>query len=558
MKFRLSLYNFPEIKVEKYIYFTSFLITLTLFNGLLLYFLTFRDYVLSDTLRALLLDFSLLSPVFFLPKRLSNFFIYVVLFIAVISSLINVLHIVLYKNFISFWAIQAIFETTNKEAGEFVEDFLSFKLLFTWCMSVLIPFLVFKFAKNNFFKIAKFRLLPYFLTFFSVVILLVSIVKGGKFYNSHYMCLNVYSINKYFGEERVVVAPSEEKIRKDLGQLSTNFEKVNLVVIVGEAVNRNHMSCYGYTRNTTPRLSSLLGKDKNLLKFNDVISSATHTVPSLKNGLMFTQKRFSEPYVSVVDVFNQCGFKTFWFSNQTAASTSGNVLEQITQRTTIRRYVNYADRERSSVHFDEELLPLLEKALLETNSRKAIFLHFLGSHLTYSMRYPKEWDFFLNQSLPESKKSLESKYKKQINCYDNSLLYNDYVVCEVLKICKKSDVPTVFCYFSDHGQEVYDCRKIRGCDAGSPTKNMVEIPFFIWGSPDYIEIMGDKWGSLVQNLNSAYSTGSLSNDLLQLSGISSDELCEIPSLFNVKQYKNGRYIFDFSYKKVLENSNLTF
>ncbi len=558
MKFRFSLYNFPEIKIEKYICFTSFLIVISLFNGFLLYFLTFRDYVLSDTLRALLIDFSLFSPVLFLPKKLAKLYISLVLSFAVISSLINVLHIILYKNFISFWAIQAIFETTNKEAGEFTEDFLSFKLLFTWFMSVLIPILVFKFAKKNFLKIAKVKLLPYFLLLFSAIILFVSVTKGVKFYNSHYMCLNIWSINKYLGEERVVVPPSEEKIKKDLGRLNIDFDKINLVVIVGEAANRNHMSSYGYPRKTTPRLNSLLGEDKNLLKFNDVISSATHTVPSLKNGLMFTQKRFSEPYVSVVDALNHCRFKTFWFSNQTAASTSGNVLEQITERATIRKYVNYADRERSSVHFDEELLPLLDIALQDTSSRKAIFLHFLGSHLTCSMRYPREWDCFTNQSLPESKKNLEPKYKKQINSYDNSLLYNDYVVCEVLKICKNAKLPTVFCYFSDHGQEVYDCRKIRGCDAGSPTKNMVEIPFFIWGSPDYVKTMGDKWAILERNLNFSYSTMSLSNDLLQLSGINSERLCEMSSLFNVEQYKQGRYIFDFSYKKVLENSNSTF
>ena len=310
-KLKLPLGVFTEYKTKSYISLTSFLITITLFNGFLLYFTIFRDYVLSDTLRALLIDIALLSPVLFFPKKVAKVYLFLVLFLVVLSSLINVLHIVLYKNFISFWAIQVLFETTNSEAGEFVRDFFDFKLLLAWFASIFIPISVFKLVKKKSLKVARSKVFPCVIIFYSLIILFVFFSKGEKFYNSHYMCLNVWSINKYLGEEKIVESASVQKIESDLGQLEQKLDRINLVVIVGEAANRNHMGCYGYKRQTTPKLDSLLKNDKSLLKFNNVISSATHTVPSLKNGLMFANTEFSQPYVSIVDALNSCGFKTY-------------------------------------------------------------------------------------------------------------------------------------------------------------------------------------------------------------------------------------------------------
>ncbi len=546
--------EFSEERIQDYVNYTVCLIALTLYNGLLLYFLIFRDYVLSDMARALLIDIALLSPILFFSRKISKLYIIFVFILAFISSLINVLHIVFYRNFISFWAIQAIFETTGKEAKEFTSDFFSFKLICSWLFSLILPYICFKSVKRYSKKLSKKMIFPYIVTIFSLIILIVSLSKGKKFYNSHYLCLNLWSLNKYFGEEKVIEIPSYEKITYDLGNLNSRFDKINLVVIVGEAANRNHMSCYGYLRNTTPKINELLKKDENFLKFCDVISSATHTVPALKNSLMFTNKQFDKPYVSIIDVLNNCNFKTFWFSNQTAATTSGNVLEQITSQADVRKYVNYADRERSSVHFDEELLPLLKNALQDTCQKKAIFLHVLGSHLTYSMRYPKSWSTFTDESLPEKKQILDTKYKTHINAYDNSVLYNDYVVAEILKTCISSNSPTVFCYFSDHGQEVYDCRLIRGCDADNPTKNMVEIPFFVWGSENYINNDNEKWSKLKKNINLPYSTFSLSNSLLQLAGIRSRKIDSMASIFNMDEYTSERKVFDFSYAKILQRN----
>ena len=50
------------------------------------------------------------------------------------------------------------------------------------------------------------------------------------------------------------------------------------VFIVGESANRNHLSLYGYKRNTTPKLEAM--RDE-LVVFEDVISPDTHTIPSL-------------------------------------------------------------------------------------------------------------------------------------------------------------------------------------------------------------------------------------------------------------------------------------
>ena len=51
--------------------------------------------------------------------------------------------------------------------------------------------------------------------------------------------------------------------------------------------------------------------------------------------------------------------------------------------------------------------------------------HLMGSHSSYSKRYPAEYNIFTDYS---------TKKEKIINEYDNSVLYNDFIVDSLLNI----------------------------------------------------------------------------------------------------------------------------
>lgn len=60
-----------------------------------------------------------------------------------------------------------------------------------------------------------------------------------------------------------------------------------LVLVIGESTTRQHMSLYGYTRPTTPKLEALRGQ---LTVFNEVFASRPYTIEALQQILTFADQ----------------------------------------------------------------------------------------------------------------------------------------------------------------------------------------------------------------------------------------------------------------------------
>ncbi len=88
------------------------------------------------------------------------------------------------------------------------------------------------------------------------------------------------------------------------------------------------------------------------------------------------------------------------------------------------------------------MIPKLLSVLKERkkSERILVVLHFYGSHMNFKDRYPETYDRF---------KGGTSKLEKEIDAYDNSVLFTDYVLSQALKISSKYNAK--FIYFSDHG-----------------------------------------------------------------------------------------------------------
>lgn len=149
-------------------------------------------------------------------------------------------------------------------------------------------------------------------------------------------------------------------------------------------------------------------------------------------------------------------------------------------------FLNMARDEGRSVSYDSVLLPELEKILGSSVERKAIFIHLMGSHLTYALRYPPEFGVFSStDDIPTKPWRTESE-KQYVNTYDNSIRYTDHIVSSVINAVKRKGGDAFVVYFSDHGQEVYDTRPVRGQIANDPSKHMLDIPgSWCWFSPEY-------------------------------------------------------------------------
>ncbi|MBO4646408.1 MAG: sulfatase-like hydrolase/transferase [Bacteroidales bacterium] len=253
------------------------------------------------------------------------------------------------------------------------------------------------------------------------------------------------------------------------------------VLIIGESCNRNHLSLYGYNRNTNPKLS----KRNDILVFDDVIAPYSYTMASLLH-LMSESHIEKEQDISsctlLHDVFSSAGYKTFWLSNQSPIGVWDNAVFSIAQLSDACQFVNLSGNssfESTQIaSYDEQLLPLLLHSLNDDPvSRKWIVLHLMGSHSQYDKRYPPSFEQFAGGS---------GKRQRTIDAYDNSVLYNDYVVNSAFDIIAQyaeqhPEERVTALYFSDHGENVYDDGDNAGHDySDTIPRSIAEIPFIVW------------------------------------------------------------------------------
>jgi lipid A ethanolaminephosphotransferase len=235
------------------------------------------------------------------------------------------------------------------------------------------------------------------------------------------------SMKPYFSKQRA------KKI-EITGQVTA---KNNLVVVlaIGETSRQKSFSLYGYKRNTNP----ILSKDKKLHLLNGKarIGSTLYALPEI----------LMKDDVPLPAVTHKLGVETACYANYT-----------LYDNCVIPGEVRVSKCGHGGVCYDEDVIPLLSKNLKSYKSgQRFIVLHIGGgSHgPSYYERYPKEFQRFqpvcfdadvVNQC------SLEQLY----NAYDNTILYVDYVVANIIKELDNSKVPYVFIYLSDHGESLME------------------------------------------------------------------------------------------------------
>ncbi|MCL1942684.1 MAG: phosphoethanolamine transferase [Candidatus Azobacteroides sp.] len=324
------------------------------------------------------------------------------------------------------------------------------------------------------------------------------------------------------------------------------------------------MSIYGYSRETTPLLES---KRKDLLIYRDVISPDVYTIACLKRILTFATNFedsafFTKP--SLIELFNSAGFKTYWIDNQGLIgdheSLFGVLAKQATHLTDLTEKSNFA--------YDEVVFPYLLEILNDKAVKnKAVFIHLMGNHTSYNQRYPKAFDKFgiirtfnptdvaQSASLPalhrasrnvvtgsSMGRSLTSAQQKIINEYDNSVLYNDFIVSSIIDMVKKQTDFSYVLYFSDHADELFEHDDFYGHSFSKTSKAMCQIPFILWRSEQYKEFV-----KIPEETSRPYTTNGLIYGISQLSGLEYEDYDESKSIFSVSFKEAPRKVGDKLY-----------
>ena len=299
------------------------------------------------------------------------------------------------------------------------------------------------------------------------------------------------------------------------------------VVVIGESLNKNHMQIYGYPRATTPQLQSLLDSHK-IIKFNNTFANHTHTTSTLSMALTEANQNNQRDYfdsVSIMDVANAAGFQTYWLSNQNMHGHWDNIVSLIaTQAQEVHSINKNAGETVRTSQFDGALLPFFDEILAKEGRKKVIFVHLMGNHNTYCQRYPKKFATFYGK-LPHAdfgtklNKDKKGKFLENINCYDDSIVYNDFIVTQLISRLDQSNGIRSLLYFSDHADDVF---KHVGHNSGLFTFDMTQIPMLFYGSDEYQHYYAKTYQTLQCHRNAFFSNDRIFDTLIGIMGIGID------------------------------------
>lgn len=294
------------------------------------------------------------------------------------------------------------------------------------------------------------------------------------------------------------------------------------VMIIGESSRFDRWSLNGYPRETNP----LLKKEANLVSLTNVVTAVSATrlsVPVLlsrKPARMSLQAGFAEK--SFLTAFKEAGFKTWWLSNQMTFGQFDTPVSVFAKEADVTRFLNLGGFSSHS-SFDDILLEPLKAAMQDAAPKKLIVLHTLGNHWNYSHRHPKEYDKWRPSLYGVANPAYTDRsVKEQLNnSYDNSILYTDWFLSEVIGALKSSSSMAAMMYVSDHGQTLYD----GNCGYafhGHNTQFEFHVPALVWYSDLYRMTHPVKVNQLLRNRRAELATENVFHSLVDMADIRYD------------------------------------
>ena len=260
--------------------------------------------------------------------------------------------------------------------------------------------------------------------------------------------------------------PFFRSMKRDVEITGTVSSQDNLVVVltIGESSRRRNFSIFGYDRrNTNPILQKISGL--HLLNGTAKRGTTLYALPEI----------LEKKDVKLPAIVSKLGIPTSCYVNFTLYDNCASVGETKVSRCG-----------HSGKCYDEDVVPLLEDNLKTyVSGYRFVVLHLGGgSHgPAYADRYPPEFQKFkpmCNDADVANECTIEQLY----NSYDNTILYVDYVLGEIIRKLDRSRVPYVFIYLSDHGESLMeDGRMFHGMPPGVPLPaEQAEVPLIVKSS----------------------------------------------------------------------------
>lgn len=239
-------------------------------------------------------------------------------------------------------------------------------------------------------------------------------------------------------------------IGEDAAIPDSDTDRELVIVVVGETARADHFSLNGYERNTNPRLAQ-----RNIVSFTSATSCGTSTAVSVPCMFAIEDRDHFDNseaiyHENTLDVLRHAGVNVLWRDNN---SSSKGVANRVAYDDFRLPEVNpVCDPECRDVGMLDGLDRYIDA---HKEGDILIVLHQMGSHgPAYYLRVPDSFQHF--RPTCDTNEMDECDVEQIRNSYDNTILYTDYFLDQVIGMLEKYDGPfeTAMLYISDHGESL--------------------------------------------------------------------------------------------------------
>jgi len=258
-----------------------------------------------------------------------------------------------------------------------------------------------------------------------------------------------------------------------------------VIMVVGETARADRFSLNGYERQTNPQLEK-----ESVVSFSQVDSCGTSTevsVPCMFSvyGRLSFDGHDGHPTENVLDVLGHAGVNLLWRDNN---SNSKGVADRI-------RNEDYRTPESNpdcdvECRDDGMLAGLQDYVDSQESGDILIILHQMGSHgPAYYKRYPPEFRKFVPDC--ESNQLQDCSEAEISNAYDNTILYTDYFLAQVIDFLRDNDdrFETAMLYASDHGESLGESGVyLHGLPYWIAPDEQTHVPVILWFGKNFDDV----------------------------------------------------------------------
>ena len=215
------------------------------------------------------------------------------------------------------------------------------------------------------------------------------------------------------------------------------------------------------------------------------------------------------------------GYKTAWLSNQSAYGVFDNVITKYAEIADTAIFVGNRFSGSFKKDLDVLLLDIITDEMLSSTLKRFHIIHMMGNHPAFNMRYPASFSRFKDNNYDKH----PVHQRKTIAEYDNSVLYNDSIVYELMSRYKDKSAAVI--YMSDHSIDIYE-----GTDSyvGHALKNNAKsvevsskIPFMIYVTPQFVSNNKNLFNRMKIATDKEFRTDDIIYTIMDIAGVRFEE-----------------------------------